>query len=102
VVERVGSSTWAWQNRRVGFLKRIFGGSRPDASPAPSTPPSANGVADGEADERAYELEIARAEQDRLDDLTRRQLRYADYAWEPPKQGGERRADDDADSDEPG
>jgi hypothetical protein len=29
-----------------------------------------------------------------LDDLARRQLRYADYAWEPPAQGGERRADD--------
>jgi hypothetical protein len=38
---------------------------------------------------------LARAEQDRLDDLSQRQLRYAAYAWQPPRQGGERRADDD-------
>ena len=34
-----------------------------------------------------------------LGHLTQRQLRYADYAWEPPRQGGERRADD---GEEPG
>jgi hypothetical protein len=38
---------------------------------------------------------LARSEQDRLDDLAQRQLRYADYAWQPPKQGGERRAEDE-------
>jgi ABC-2 type transport system ATP-binding protein len=31
----------------------------------------------------------------RLDELRQRQLRYADRAWTPPRQGGERRADDE-------
>jgi hypothetical protein len=57
---------------------------------------------DADAAERAHELDLARAEQDRLDDLSRRQLRYADYAWQPPKQGGERRADDDVEPADPG
>ena len=30
-----------------------------------------------------------------LRQLSQRQLRYAAYAWQPPKQGGDRRADDD-------
>ena len=47
-----------------------------------------------EDDERARDLELLREDQDRLDDLALRQLRYAEYAWEPPAQGGERRADD--------
>ena len=81
----------------MGFLKRIFGGG----SDAPGSPSAADDdPVDAEAAERAYELEIARSEQDRLDDLTRRQLRYADYAWQPPKQGGERRADDGEKPDE--
>ena len=79
-------------DRTMGFLKRLFGGSseaeRDEPAP-PSTP------AEVEADERAHELELARGEQDRLSDLQQRQLRYADYAWEPPPQGGTRRADDE-------
>jgi hypothetical protein len=47
-----------------------------------------------EADERSHELEVLREEQARLDELAQRQLRYADYAWTPPRQGGDRRADD--------
>ena len=50
---------------------------------------------DPDAQERAYELDLIRQEQDRLDELQQRQLRYANYAWEPPAQGGERRADDE-------
>ncbi len=77
----------------MGFLKRLFGGtSEPglDISPAaPQTP------AELEAEERARELDLARGEQDRLSDLQQRQLRYAEYAWEPPPQGGTRRADDE-------
>jgi hypothetical protein len=85
----------------VSFLRRILGGpgrSEPgggggDGATTEGTtaPPTAS---DLEADERAHELDVLRAEQDRLDDLRRRQLRYADRAWTPPAQGGERRADD--------
>ena len=76
-------------------LRRLFGG-RADPAPAESTPADPAAIA---ADERAYELDLLRGEQERLDELAQRQLRYADYAWEPPRQGGERRAED---SDEPG
>ena len=77
----------------MGFLKRLFGGggSEPDG---PTDTDPADPV-DIDADERARDLELARGEQDRLDELRQRQLRYADYAWQPPRQGGERRADDD-------
>ncbi len=47
-----------------------------------------------DAAERAHELDLLREEQARLDDLAQRQLKYARYSWEPPPQGGERRADD--------
>jgi hypothetical protein len=47
-----------------------------------------------ESDERERERLVVREEHERLDELARRQLRYADYAWQPPAQGGERRADD--------
>ena len=75
----------------MGFLKRLLGGK--SSSDEPSTPPST--PADLEADERAHELDLARSEQDRLSDLQQRQLKYADYAWQPPAQGGTRRADDE-------
>jgi hypothetical protein len=75
------------------FLRRLFGGGSGDdgdhggaAEPADSTAL--------EAAERARELELARFDQDRIDDLVRRQQRYADRSWTPPAQGGERRADD--------
>ena len=74
----------------MAFLKRLFGGAPSGNEPAPVD------QAEIDAAERDYELELARAEQDRLDDLQQRQLRYADYAWQPPAQGGERRADDDS------
>ena len=64
----------------------------PPAPPAPTTPAT---PAELEAEERAHELELAHSEQDRLSDLQQRQLRYAEYAWEPPAQGGTRRADDE-------
>ena len=65
------------------------GGGRPAVADDP--PADASLIA---ADERAYELDLIRSEQERRDDLAQRQLRYADYAWEPPRQGGERRAED--------
>ena len=77
----------------MGFLKRLFGGG---SEPAPDEPSAAPPTpAELEAEERAHELELARGEQDRLSDLQQRQLRYAEYAWDPPAQGGTRRADDE-------
>ena len=75
----------------MGFLRRLLGGDRPkDAEQTEESP-----LDDAEIDvaEKAYQLELLRDDQDRMSDLTRRQLRYADYAWTPPAQGGERRAD---------
>jgi hypothetical protein len=72
----------------MGILRRLFGTDKPSES-APVD------AATLEAEERQHELDVLREEQERLDDLARRQLRYADYAWQPPPQGGERRADDE-------
>jgi hypothetical protein len=70
-------------------MRRLFGGRTGDD---PATPPV--DPIDLDAAERAHELDLARFEQDRTDDLVRRQQRFASYAWTPPAQGGERRADD--------
>ena len=81
----------------MGFLRRLLGGGdgRSDESAAADAAPSAPASpAELEAEERAHELEMLRAEQERLDELTQRQLRYEKYAWQPPAQGGERRAED--------
>ncbi|MFP5342413.1 MAG: hypothetical protein ACLGIJ_05725 [Candidatus Limnocylindria bacterium] len=81
----------------MSFLRRLFGSdgdqARSEADVPSSTP------AEVDAAERAYEADLLRAEQDRLDALRQRQLRYADHAWRPPAQGGERRADDEAERD---
>lgn len=71
-------------------MRRLFGGEAHSDAPSPAPPVAA----DLDAEERAYELELLRSEQERLDDLAQRQLRYAKYAWQPPAQGGDRRADD--------
>ena len=81
----------------MGFLKRILAGGG-SGSDGPTDEDPAD-PADIDAAERAHDLELARAEQDRLDELSQRQLRYADYAWQPPKQGGERRSDDEEPAD---
>jgi hypothetical protein len=80
----------------LGFLKRLLGGA--SAVPSDSTPFDR---AAADAEEQQHELEVLRGEQERLDDLAQRQLRYAEYAWQPPALGGERRADD-ADESRPG
>lgn len=67
----------------------IGGGARPTTTEGPPADPSAI-----DADERQHELDLLRGEQERLDELAQRQLRYADHAWEPPRQGGDRRAED--------
>ncbi|HEX2756552.1 MAG TPA: hypothetical protein VHM48_13880 [Candidatus Limnocylindrales bacterium] len=80
----------------MGFLRRLLGnGDRDgadDSEPAAAEPADAATV---DAEERARELELARFDQERVDDLVRRQQRYADRSWTPPAQGGERRADDE-------
>ena len=82
----------------MGFLRRILGGGgaadAPEAKAAPSDPTD---QAQLDAEERARDLELLREEQARMSELTRRQLRYADHAWRPPDQGGERRSGDEGD-----
>ena len=77
----------------MGILRRLFGGGETEASRESATPADAT-PAEADAAERQHELDLLRGEQERLDELTQRQLRYAEYAWQPPPQGGERRADD--------
>lgn len=76
----------------MGFLRRLLGGTGPrDGEPEPE--PADEAAIDDE--ERTRELELARFDQDRVDDLVRRQQRWADRSWRPPAQGGPRRADDE-------
>ena len=87
----------------MGFLRRLFGGGEPQAGEerpkaaeerrAPAEEP--RDAVDEVEDEDARYRALIRAEAVRLDDdLLQRQLRYADRAWVPPREGGERRADD--------
>ena len=89
----------------MGLIRRLLGGGRPsDAAPDPPTDAAdaadtadtagAADPAEVDAAEREHELDVLREEQARLDDLAQRQLKYARYSWQPPPQGGERRADD--------
>lgn len=82
----------------MGFLRRLIGGAG-TAQPVDVT--AAESV-DVDADEREREAEVLREDEERLDDLARRQLRYADYAWTPPAEGGTQRADDADAAREPG
>jgi hypothetical protein len=86
----------------MGFLRRLIGGENKNADePAPGEPagdPVAASSEEIDAEERARELELLRAEQDRLDELVLRQQRYADRSWTPPSQGGPRRSDDGQDA----
>jgi hypothetical protein len=88
----------------MSFLRRLLGGDRPggedDAPPtesnaAPATGSDAGPELDPDDEEREHERAVLREEARRLDELQQRQLRYADRAWTPPRQGGERRADDE-------
>ena len=83
----------------MGFLRRIFGGgsssnSGDDAATTGVDDDGEAGSVDLDADERQHELDVLRSEAERMDELTQRQLKYAEYAWQPPDQGGEQRADD--------
>jgi hypothetical protein len=83
----------------MGFLRRLLGGERSGTGATPdagtTVPVDAQ---DLDAAEKAYELDLLREDQARMSDLVQRQLRYAEYAWTPPAQGGERRADDGDDA----
>jgi len=78
----------------VGFLRRFLGGGRESDPDAATADDDSSETLDPDEEERAHELELARFEQARSDDLIRRQQRYADRSWTPPAQGGERRAED--------
>lgn len=71
----------------MGFLRRLLGTPTDHDAEPPDVP-------DLDEDERQHELAMLRGEQERLGELAQRQLRYAQYAWQPQAQGGERRADD--------
>ena len=76
----------------MGFLRRLLGSAGSGA-----TNPAPFDAAAIDEEERARELELARFDQERVDDLVRRQQRYADRSWRPPAQGGTKRAGDDED-----
>jgi hypothetical protein len=80
----------------MGFLRRIFGGRTTGDDETTTGVDDAGevGPVELDAEERQHELDVLRAEAERIDELTQRQLKYAEYAWQPPDQGGERRADD--------
>jgi hypothetical protein len=79
----------------MGFLRRLLGGGgdSSDVTPADLDDDKAESP-EPDAEERQHELDVLRSEAERLDELTQRQLKYAEYAWQPPPQGGEQRADD--------
>jgi hypothetical protein len=85
----------------MSFLRRLFGGGDTSTTAEGTTDATQEGAAAGpesatslEEAERLHELDLARTEAERLDELQQRQLRYARHAWTPPTQGGDRRADD--------
>jgi hypothetical protein len=85
----------------MGFLRRLLGRERSGGGATPeavTTMPV--DTQDLDSAEKAYELDLLREDQARMSDLVQRQLRYAEYAWTPPAQGGERRADDADDAGE--
>ncbi len=77
----------------MAFLRRLFGGEGREPEPDGE---AAGDPGASDMDEAARDRELLLDEARRLDsDLIQRQLRYADRAWTPPAQGGERRADDE-------
>ena len=80
----------------MSFLRRLLGGDDEATQPTNGTKPAETvDPVDAVEAERLHERELARSESERLDELRLRQIKYADKAWTPPKQGGERRADDE-------
>lgn len=81
----------------MSFFRRLLGGGDEEATNGAKPPVDTDGVdlVDANEAERLHERDLLRSENERLDELKRRQLKYADRAWTPPAQGGERRADDE-------
>ena len=86
------------------FLRGLLGstddGRDRDAAEAAESRPGGQAddvVPDDEA-EREREARLLREEQGGLDDLAQRQQKYARFAWQPPRQGGDRRAEDAGDA----
>jgi hypothetical protein len=79
----------------MDLLKRLLGGGAPHDQRSPAGRDASDAAESPEDAERAHELDMLKGEDERLTELQQRQLRYQRYAWQPPAQGGERRADDD-------
>ena len=82
----------------MSFLRRVFGGGASSPDPADGADAGIDGqgqAAPEDRDDEARERALLAEDAERLSNsLLARQLRYADRAWTPPAQGGERRADD--------
>jgi hypothetical protein len=79
----------------MSFLRKLLGGDEKNGAAEPTTAEPPATAAELDEAERQHELEMSREEARRLTDLQQRQLKYASRSWTPPRQGGERRADDE-------
>jgi hypothetical protein len=90
----------------VGFLRRLLGGG--DEAPRDEEPAPDEGGADASEamtagpsspDEAARDVELARDFQAGLSEVQERQLRFQQYAWQPPDEHqGEAPDEDDAEA----
>lgn len=76
----------------MSFVRRLFGGRQGQSSAEQSEVVPAS---QPEPSEEERDRTLLREEAARLDELQQRQLRYAEYAWQPEAQGGTRRAEDE-------
>ena len=86
----------------MGFLRRLLGAPSAERDSPEGAGDEVMDDAAVDAAEQAYQRDLLRGEQERMTELTRRQLRYADHAWRPPDQGGPRRSDDAGEGSEGG
>ncbi len=83
----------------MNFLRRLLGGGEPATEPVQTDVDDAEPAISVDELELRHERELLRGESARLDELQQRQLRYANRSWTPPAQGGDQRADDEAQPD---
>jgi len=76
----------------MSFVRRLLGArqGQPSGEHAEVVP-----AGQPEPSEEERDRAVLREEAARLDELQQRQLRYAEYAWQPEAQGGTRRAEDE-------